>query len=112
MTVGAAAFLSFGSPQLNLGWVYDNYLPLMTASVLLSSALAVLVYVGSFGGRLLAEGGHTGYAALLITALDPDAYKLQKRSCVVWYGMVSSRLRTNSVNRAFYGSHVKLCTPP
>lgn len=81
MTVGAAAFLSFGSHQLNLGWVYDNYLPLMTASVLLSTALAVLVYVGSFGGRLLAEGGHTGYAILVIAALDLKALDTHVVSC-------------------------------
>lgn len=46
---GAALLLSFGSDgALDLAWAADNFLPLATASVILSSGLAVVVYVASF----------------------------------------------------------------
>lgn len=50
-------------------WVYisDNYIPIMSANMMVAFALAVFVYVRSFGvkpgnkeNRELAEGGHTG----------------------------------------------------
>lgn len=62
MTVGAALWLGFGSRQLNLGWAYDQYLPLMSATIVLSAALALAVYLASFrSGPLLSTGGHTGW---------------------------------------------------
>lgn len=65
VTYGAAFVLSFGFDALDLGWAADNFLPLATASVLLSSGLAVLVYAASFlppgpGGVAALEGGGGG----------------------------------------------------
>jgi protein-S-isoprenylcysteine O-methyltransferase Ste14 len=45
---GSALVLSFGFGALDLTWVADNFLPLATASVILSTGLAVVVYVASF----------------------------------------------------------------
>ena len=59
MTV--AIGLGFGTRHLRLGWLYDNYVALMSAAVLLSFLVSVLVYLSSFRtGRLLAKSGHTG----------------------------------------------------
>ncbi len=59
MTV--AIGVGFGTKRLRLGWLYDNYVPLMTAAVLLSFLVSVLVYLSSFRmGRLLSKSGHTG----------------------------------------------------
>jgi hypothetical protein len=61
VTYGTAALLSFGLGVLDLTWVVSNILPLTTAAILLSSALAVAVYAASFApGRLLAAGGDSG----------------------------------------------------
>ena len=48
---------------LPLGWVYDNYVPLMTASILASAALSLYLYAASFAAprSALAAGGATGY---------------------------------------------------
>ncbi len=43
ITYVGAFYLAFFTPYLNLGWVYDNHLALLTASVLFSCALAVSV---------------------------------------------------------------------
>ena len=51
-----------------LVWIYDHYLQIMTASVLFSGGLSVVLYIASHrrerGGKgpLLAKGGDTGYA--------------------------------------------------
>ena len=59
MTV--AIGLGFGTSLLRLGWLYDNYVSLMTAAILLSFLVSVLVYLSSFRtGRLLSKSGHTG----------------------------------------------------
>jgi len=53
--------LGFGTNLLRLGWLYDNYVSLMTAAILLSFLVSVLVYLSSFRmGRLLSKSGHTG----------------------------------------------------
>jgi len=53
---------SFGLGVLDLGWCYDNYLPLIGASCLTSLALSVYLYLSSFQkGKLLCEEGTTGY---------------------------------------------------
>lgn len=60
--MGAALYLGFWRRSLDLGWVYDNYVPLITAAVLFSTALSAYLYASSFArGRLLARGGATGY---------------------------------------------------
>lgn len=42
-------------------WIYDHWVPLLTASLIMSTVQAVLVYVWSFySGELLALGGNSG----------------------------------------------------
>jgi delta14-sterol reductase/lamin-B receptor len=53
-------FEKFGS--FNLSWIYDNYIQLATASMIVSVTIAVYVYLASFAkGTLLALGGNSGY---------------------------------------------------
>jgi delta14-sterol reductase/lamin-B receptor len=55
------SFQGFGS--YDLGWCYDNFVALASASIIWASVLSVLLYVASFRpGTLLAEGGDTGSA--------------------------------------------------
>ncbi|GAX81135.1 hypothetical protein CEUSTIGMA_g8569.t1 [Chlamydomonas eustigma] len=62
ITYGGALYLSFFTPYLNLGWVYDNYVPMLTASCIFSVTLAVYLYVSSFKrGALLSVHGCTPY---------------------------------------------------
>ncbi|KXZ54584.1 hypothetical protein GPECTOR_4g649 [Gonium pectorale] len=64
LTYGAALYFGFYTRQLDLGWLYDNYAPLLTASVLFSAALSVYLYASSFArGALLSSHGDTGYPA-------------------------------------------------
>ena len=61
VTYGSALALSrFGLGVLDLGWLAANFVPLLTASALLSTLLAVVVYAASF-----APDGATGRARLL-----------------------------------------------
>jgi Delta14-sterol reductase len=64
LVYGAALVLSFGLGALDLAWAADNFLPLATASVILSSGLAVVVYAASFlppgAGGVGAEDGAGG----------------------------------------------------
>ena len=47
--------------KLNLGWVHENFLALLTAGVIFSYFMSVCLYLGSFAGKkLLAKGGDTG----------------------------------------------------
>ncbi|GBF96191.1 delta(14)-sterol reductase [Raphidocelis subcapitata] len=71
LTYGAALALgNFGLGAIDLAWAADNFLPLTTAAIALSSALAVAVYAASFlpdpstrGRRLLSAHGASGYLA-------------------------------------------------
>jgi hypothetical protein len=59
---GSALYLGFFTPFLNLSWIYDNYLPLLTATIIFSSALSCYLYIKSFGkGSLLSSHGCSGY---------------------------------------------------
>lgn len=61
--LAAAAYFGFYHQTLNLGWVYDNYVPLMSGAIAFSTALSIYLYASSFArGALLAKGGNTGYA--------------------------------------------------
>lgn len=40
-TLAAAAYWGFVTHQLNLGWIYDSYVPLMSAAIALSFALSL-----------------------------------------------------------------------
>lgn len=56
--------LSFFTNFLDLSWVHDHYLSLLTGSIVFSTALAVYLYVSSFTkGALLSEHGNSGYPA-------------------------------------------------
>lgn len=58
---GTALLLSFGTGTLDLSWLHSNFLPLTTAAIIFSSALAAYCYAASFKqGALLAAGGNTG----------------------------------------------------
>jgi len=62
ITLILAFVLSFGTGLLDIGWVYDNYIPFITASIVFSYLLSIYLYISSFGkGKLLAEPGNTGY---------------------------------------------------
>lgn len=58
----AALYFGFVTNQLNLSWIYDNYLAFLTASVIFGSVLSVYLYARSFaGGAMLCDHAHTGY---------------------------------------------------
>lgn len=62
ISVGLVLYLGFYRRSLDLGWVYDNYVPLITASIIFSAGLSLYLYISSFAkGRVLAAGGNTGY---------------------------------------------------
>ncbi|MEW5315267.1 MAG: hypothetical protein WDW38_006709 [Sanguina aurantia] len=59
---GSAVALAFGTPYLPLSYIYDAYVPLLTASVVFSVALSFYLYLSSFAkGKMLAAEGTTGY---------------------------------------------------
>jgi hypothetical protein len=61
ITYGAAVYLGFVTRQLDLGWLYDNFLQLLTAAVIFSTALSAYLYASSFAkGALLSSHGDTG----------------------------------------------------
>ena len=41
ITLAAAAYWGFATRQLNMGWIYDSYVPLMSAAIALSFALSL-----------------------------------------------------------------------
>ena len=64
VTLAVLGYYSFYTRQLDLGWVYDNFLPLLSASVAFSWVLSFYLYAASFrSGALLAKGGNTGGCA-------------------------------------------------
>ena len=70
LTYGAALYFGFFTQQLNLGWLHDNFVPLLTASLIFSSALSLYLYVSSFKrGAMLSSHGDTGYAPHTACAL-------------------------------------------
>jgi hypothetical protein len=53
----AAVYLGFVERRVDLGWMYDNYVPLLTGSCALSVTLTIYLYISSFKrGALLAAG--------------------------------------------------------
>ena len=60
MSLAAAALFSFYFDVLPLSWIYDQFLPLLTAASSLTVLLAIYLYLSSFGqSKLLALGGQT-----------------------------------------------------
>lgn len=61
VTLAVIGYYGFYTRQLPLAWVYNNFLPLLSASVAFSWALSFYLYASSFRpGALLAKGGNTG----------------------------------------------------
>lgn len=61
VTVLLALYLGFWR-QLNLGWAYDNFIPLLTVVTAASWLQAIALYLASFrSGTQLAAGGSTGH---------------------------------------------------
>lgn len=110
ITYGTAALLSFGLGVLDLTWVAERFVPLTTAAILFSSALALAVYVASFGeGRLLAAGGDSGVAVYdfwMGRELNPRVGGVDlKEFCELYPGMIGWGL----LNLAFaYQQYVRL----
>jgi len=62
----AMAYFGFYNGLLNLSWVYDSFVPLLSAATLFSFALSAVLYATSLRkGALCAKGGCTGAAQLL-----------------------------------------------
>ena len=60
LTLVAAAVLSFYLKVLPLSWIYDNFLPLLTAASTITVLLVLILYISSFSqSRMLALGGNT-----------------------------------------------------
>lgn len=63
VTLLAAATFSFGLKILPLSWIYDNFVPLLTAACTVTLLLSIYLYITSFGqAKMLASGGSTDYA--------------------------------------------------
>jgi hypothetical protein len=57
LVYSAAIYLGFIAEVVDLGWMYDNYLALLTGSLAISVTLSVYLYVTSFkAGAVLATG--------------------------------------------------------
>lgn len=62
LTYGSALYFGFFTDRLDLGWIYDNYLQLLTASILFSTLLSFYLYITSFKkGAMVSVHGDTGY---------------------------------------------------
>jgi len=62
-TLLAAFTFSFYFKIFRLSWIYDHFLPLLTAACAVTVLLSVYLYITSFGqSKLLASGGNTDYA--------------------------------------------------
>ncbi|KAG2485661.1 hypothetical protein HYH03_015633 [Edaphochlamys debaryana] len=91
---GAALYFGFVTRQLDLGWMYDNFPALLTASVIFSTALSVYLYASSFKrGALLSGHGNSGYPAYdfwMGRELNPRIGALLdlKEFCELYPGMI------------------------
>lgn len=61
VTLLALAYFGFYRQMLDLSWVYDNFVPLLSAATLFSFGLSAMLYAASWRtGTLCAKGGCTG----------------------------------------------------
>lgn len=61
VTLLAVAYVGIYRQTCDLSWVYDNFIPLLSASVLFSFALSAVLYMAALRrGALCAKGGCTG----------------------------------------------------
>ena len=86
-------YLGFYRGVLDLAWAHDNYVPLMTAAILFSTALSFYLYARSFAaGALLAGGGATGarlYDFFIGRELNPRLGGLDlKEWCELYPGLI------------------------
>lgn len=94
VTVGIAIYFGFFTPFLNLSWLYDNYVPMMTAAILFSYFFALYLYARSFmAGTLLAEEGSCSgniiYEFFLGRELNPRIGSLDlKEFCELYPGLI------------------------
>lgn len=94
VTLGLVGYFGFYRRILNLGWAYDNYVPLMTASVCFSFALSVYLYARSFvPGRVLAKHGSISkqpvYEFFMGRELNPRIGPLDlKEFCELYPGLI------------------------
>jgi len=93
ITYGAAIYLGFVRNSLNLGYLYDAFLPLTTAATLFSTALAVYLYASSFKkGAMLSSHGATGwpwYDFWMGRELNPRVGPLDlKEFCELYPGLI------------------------
>lgn len=93
VTGAALAYFGFYKDTLPLSWAYDNYVPLMTASILFSVVLSIYLYARSFvPGALLAAGGATGvpiYDFFIGRELNPRLGGLDlKEFCELYPGLI------------------------
>jgi hypothetical protein len=93
ITYGTAAPLSFWLGILDLGWIPQNFIPLTTAAIIFSSALAGAAYLASFlPQRLLSEHGKPGSFLRDFwfgRELNPRAFELDiKVFCKLYPGMI------------------------
>ena len=82
-----------GAGGVQLSWLYDHYLELMSGSMALSVCVSVYCYAASFRrGELLAEGGQSGnvlYDFFIGRPLNPRVGKLDlKEACELRPGLV------------------------
>ncbi len=94
LTLSICLFFGFYTKQLKLAWVYDNFLPLLTASWLFSMCLSVGLYVASFRSKsvLLSPAGNTGhslYDFFMGRELNPRLGRLDlKEFCELYPGLI------------------------
>ena len=71
----AIAYLGIHWRILDLTWVYQNFVPLLSASVAFSFALSAVLYVVALReGALSAKGGCTGTLHILMRAAAKTSY--------------------------------------
>ena len=93
ITTAVLLFFGFYTNTLNLSWAYDNYVPLLTASVAFSTLLSIYLYATSFAqGAVLAAGGSTGvplYDFFIGRELNPRIGSLDlKEFCELYPGLI------------------------
>eukprot|EP00241_Pyramimonas_parkeae_P006341 CAMPEP_0114241128 /NCGR_PEP_ID=MMETSP0058-20121206/9472_1 /TAXON_ID=36894 /ORGANISM="Pyramimonas parkeae, CCMP726" /LENGTH=424 /DNA_ID=CAMNT_0001353643 /DNA_START=11 /DNA_END=1285 /DNA_ORIENTATION=+ len=94
VTYLAAVYLGFVANVLNLGWMYDNYLALLTGSLVISVTLSIYLYATSFKrGALLADGGTSGvalYDFFMGRELNPRVGSFDlKEFCELYPGLIA-----------------------
>ena len=93
MTLLAAATASFYLKVLPLSWIYDNFLPLLTAASIITALLVIGLYISSFSqSKVLASGGNTNsgiYNFFIGRELNPRIGTFDlKHFCELYPGLI------------------------